>query len=340
MRLQTQEYKPMNNYKFSIGYNQEKSFLPLLKKYKENIDSVYFPAPQFLAKTGRYITQKDDYPDQVISLLSECRNSKISSLLLINAICDGQIGLTKNYTNKIIAFIRVLKPLGLTGVTLANPLHMLRIKKEFPDLVVESSVNCFVNTLEHAQYLKEYGVDVITIDRDINRNIKLIEKIKLLTGLKIKMILNEGCLKNCPLRMWHFNYLSHSDSHFADTIQQELLEKYCLKTYLKKPHLFLKTPFIPPDKLYRYRGVVDYFKLSTRALTTKKIEHCLISYCNQRFSGNLLDILDGPALSNLKFVNYGTLKKAGYFEKMLKCNDMCQQCNFCKRLAKKAIICA
>jgi hypothetical protein len=48
-----------------------------------------------------------------------------------------------------------------------------------------------LKTVEQALYFKKIGIDILTIDRDINRDLKLIEQIKKKTGLKIQLMLNE-----------------------------------------------------------------------------------------------------------------------------------------------------
>jgi hypothetical protein len=39
-------------------------------------------------------------------------------------------------------------------------------------------VNCYLKTYEQAIFFKDLGFDVLTIDRDINRDLELIKKIK------------------------------------------------------------------------------------------------------------------------------------------------------------------
>jgi collagenase-like PrtC family protease len=76
-------------------------------------------------------------------------------------------------------------------LTLTNPLYLPFIKKFFPNLIIYSSVNCYLRTYEQAIFFKNLGFNVLTIDRDINRDLELIQKIKNRTGIRLQMLVNE-----------------------------------------------------------------------------------------------------------------------------------------------------
>jgi len=323
--------------KFSIGYNHDIKLLDLLEEFKNNIEAIYFPVPHQFIGSGRNTLQGKGYINEIAEIFKKCNSLNITSELLLNATCDGEPGFRNKFIPKIIKYIKDLKDLGLNNVIVTNPVYISRIKKEIEDIVIESSVNCYVKTVEHALYLKDLGVDILTIDRDINRSIPLIKKIKKSTGLKIKIMLNEGCLRNCPFRNIHYNYLSHTATkvNFKDNI---FFENFCHAIFSKSPANVFKIPFIPPEALGYYTDFVDYFKLSTRVFDTLRIRQCLDAYKKQKLSGNLLNILDSPGLSYFSFINYDILKKTNYFARMLKCSNNCVECNYCNELMEKAVV--
>jgi collagenase-like PrtC family protease len=71
---------------------------------------------------------------------------------------------------------------------------MRMIKSRIPGLEIQASVNCYIKTVEQAEYFSD--CDVITTDRDINRDIGLIKEIMDATGKRIKILINEGCLNS------------------------------------------------------------------------------------------------------------------------------------------------
>jgi len=324
--------------KFSIGYNHDIKLLDLLDVYKDNIEALYFPIPNQYLGSGRHIPQKSSYPNEIPELIKKCTLLNIKSQLLLNATCEGGKGLEKKFFSKIINYIQKLKSLGLKSVIVKNPVYISEIKKQIKEIDIESSVNCYVKTVEHALYLKDLGVDILTIDRDINRNIPLIKKIKNKTGLKIRIMLNEGCLRNCPFRNMHYNYLSHHVSNSDRLVDNIFPDKFCIKIYLKNPAKVFNVPFIPPEALIYYSQIGDYYKLSTRVFSTSRIESCLKAYINQDLNGDLLEILDSPGLSCFNFINYDVLKKNNFFKKMIKCDNNCNECNYCNKLMKEAVV--
>ena len=97
----------------------------------------------------------------------------------------------------------------LTSITLTNLIYVPFFKKAIPEIIIYSSINCYLKTVEQAIFFKDIWIDVLTIDRDINREIDLIKKIKSKTWLKTQILLNEWCFSNCPYRHTHFSIDAH-----------------------------------------------------------------------------------------------------------------------------------
>lgn len=325
--------------KFSIGYNNDIKLLDLLDVYKDNIEALYFPIPYQYSGSGRHISQKSNYINEIPKLIKKCNSLNIKSQLLLNATCEGKRGLEKNFFSRIINYLQKLKNLGLKSVIVTNPVYISEIKEQIKGIEIESSVNCYVKTVEQALYLRDLGVDILTIDRDINRNIPLIKEIRNKTGLKIRILLNEGCLRNCPFRKMHYNFIAHTRlKSKAKKIGGIFFERWGAKIFSKNPAKVFSIPFIPPDALKYYLPFVDYFKISGRDNPTSSIEFFLKAYINQDFKGNLLKILDSPCASYFAFIDYGALLKNNFFEKMIKCNSNCNECNYCNKLMKEAVV--
>jgi collagenase-like PrtC family protease len=324
--------------KFSIGYNHDINMLKLLDAYKYYIEALYFPIPQQYTASGRALRQPKSYRTEVLTIIKRCNALHITPQLLINSTCEGENMLDKGFIKTVLRYIKKLKKIGLSSVIITNPVYISAIKQEMPDIRIESSVNCYVKTPEHALYLKELGADVITIDRDINRDISLISKIKQKTGLKIRIMLNEGCLRNCPYRVVHYNFLSHTQNNMIQKPKMHIDDVMCIRLYQKDPISVLRIPFIPPDMLEYYKDTADYYKISSRVFSTDRIEACLKAYGKQHFDGNLLEILDSPGLKYFEYIDYTAMKQHGYFKKMMRCSAGCNACGYCKMLYKKAVL--
>ncbi|MDD5097519.1 MAG: tetratricopeptide repeat protein [Candidatus Omnitrophica bacterium] len=324
--------------KFSIGYNQDIKLLDLLGIYKNNIQAFYFPIPEHYLGTGRYIRQSKDYPNQIPEIIARCNSLNITPQLLLNATAEKKFGKKEPAFKSLLNYLKKLKNLGLKSVVVTNPVYISRIKNEIKDISLESSVNCYIRTVKRALYFKDLGVDVLTIDRDINRNFSLIKEIKDKTGLKIRVMLNEGCLNSCPFRISHYNYLSTRAGLPKNPAADVLMDQLCVDIYKKHPLKLLRIPFIPPEALSYYSQFVDYYKLSTRVFSTERIEFCLKAYLHRHFNGNLLTLLDSPGLAYFEYVDYRALVKSNIFKKMLYCNFKCANCVYCRKLFKQAVL--
>lgn len=316
--------------KYAIGYNHDPFFLEVVKEFSSNISELYFPAPKKIIGSGRAISQKKDYEKEIISIINICKNNDIESNILLNPTCEGKNTGEKDHADNIISYLKELHSIGLDSVTVANPIHIMRIKKEIPDLKIHNSVNNFVKNTEHAIYLKDLGVDVITIDRDINRDIDLIKDIKEKTGLKIKVLLNEGCLRNCPYRISHFNMISHDkDTDYFDSLS-------CKNIFRHSPHKALSIPFIRPEDVDNYI-FADYLKLATRSMPTQKAAIVLAAYLDKSYHGDILFLLSTKGLFGVfERIDNDILTKTNFFEHMSLCQKVCKDCGYCKRLIKEA----
>lgn len=324
--------------KFSIWYNEQNSFFDLLEKYKNNISSVYFAAPSELIPSGRPMIQDSNYENQISKLIEICNRNSIKTILTLNATTEWKNTWDKDHMLHIISYIKKLIKEWLTSVSLTNLLYVRFIKKAIPDIEIYSSVNCYVKTLEQAIYLKKLWIDILTIDRDINRNISLIKQIKEKTWLQLQIMLNEGCIKNCPFRHTHFNIIANQ---VEDNIRNKEAGKYnlverfsCTPLLSENKRIIFRMPIIRPEDLVYFDWIWDYFKLVTRWLPTEKIELMLQSYVNGFYHWNLFDILDMSIIDYhliVPYIDNDKLTRLNFFTDLQKCPWDCDTCNNCDK---------
>lgn len=309
--------------RFSVGFNYENDFALKLKPYVKHISSIYFPIPSRFLGSGRTINEPDYYEEQIGQLIKFCKEFGIKSLILLNPLCEGDKYGDIEEMEKVVEHIGSI---CVDGVVCVNPIYMKMIKSNWPDIEIHASVNCFIKNVESASYYKGL-CDVLTVDRDINRDIALLKKINDI--VKIKVMVNEGCLSNCPYRVSHYNMLSHG---FGSDVEKNLerantfIENACVSIYREEPWRVLTVPFILPEHLDKY-DFVDEFKLSTRTFSTDKIVKVLDAYVNG-FDGNIVELLDTAGLSRV-IKGLRDLPK-GYFDKLANCDRVCEKCGYCE----------
>lgn len=324
--------------KFSIWYNEQESFFPLLEKYKNNISTVYFGAPDNIWPSGRSIIQDEDYENQILKLIFKCREYWIWTILTFNATTEWIKTGDKDHMLNLISYIKRLKKHWLESVSLTNLLYVKFIKKAVPNIKIYSSVNCYLKTVEQALYFKKLWIDILTIDRDINRDLNLIKEIKKRSGLQIQLMLNEWCIKNCPFRHTHFNIIA---SDVEDNIENKkkwkynLIERFsCTPMLADNKRIIFKMPIVRPEDLPYFEWLVDFYKLVTRWLATEKIDTFLKAYTDWFHNWNLLDILDMSIIDFQLYVPYvdnDKLTDLWFFEDLQKCPWNCDSCTNCDK---------
>jgi hypothetical protein len=319
--------------KFSIWYNEELDFLSLIKKYKDNISTVYFPLFYKIIWSWRTIIgrTKDikDYYKKVIPLITLCKNYWIDTDLILNSSCDWINTWNIDYWKRIITYIKPLKKSWLTTITLANLWYIENIREEFPDIKICNSLNVdWVDSVERALNLKNMWVDILTLETSINYDISLIKKIKEMTWLKIKIFINDSCISNCPFDRQHASMLAH----LVEPDSLDWIKWACWKIYKKNKRKFFRVPFIRPEDLHNY-NFIDYFKLTTRDRSTEFIDNLLYIYISWSYDWNLLDLLefDFSEVTDIKYIDNKKLWKLWFFEDMLKCPKSCDICTNCDK---------
>lgn len=315
--------------KFSIWYNEKPWFLELIEEKKDNISSVYFALPKEIGNSWRPVRQNEwNYNDKIKKLLILCKNYNIDTILLLNATIESQDDFSPNKIKVLFDYIEKITEYWLTSISVTNMLYMTLLKKKFPDIRYFSSVNCRLKTVEQAIFFQKLWIDVLTIDRDINRDINLIKKIEKRTGLEIQLMLNEPCIKNCPFRNTHFETVAYNSEKI---FSWEFEDYTCYPMIKENKRLFFRIPFVRPEDLKYYKEFVNHFKLVTRDASNEKIKFLIDIYNKETYSWNLIDIFDiekDQYLSKLN-INNEKLNKYNFFDKISKCPWDCDICNLC-----------
>jgi len=332
--------------KFSIWYNNDiKWFLDLIMKFKDNISSVYFSPPKNIALTLREETQDEkNHEKDIIKLIKTCNYYDIKSILLFNATSEWiKTWSIKNMLQKI-SYIKKMQKLWLTSISIYNMLHVPFIKKAIPDIEIYSSVNCEVKELEMARYMKNLWVDVITIPEWKNRDFKFINDLKSKLWIKVQVMLNEWCIRNCPFRAVHCD-ISSFTWEFDETGKNFnpdglIPTHHCVAIFKKNKRHIFRSCFIRPEDIWFYEDKVDYFKIVTRDFDSKKIKIILNAYINKKFSWNLFDIVDFPIAPDwlsISYIDNDKLTELNFFENIQKCPWDCDTCNNCDKYFSEKI---
>jgi collagenase-like PrtC family protease len=223
-------------------------------------------------------------------------------------------------------------------------MYIREVGRRFPHVEICASVLGDIDSIDKAIIYKKAGADVITPDVNINRNLRLLKKIREKTGLELKLMVNEGCLFKCPFRKFHFNYISHkSRNPGTDGTKGEdnVFSLNCIQVTKNDPAQLLKSGWIRPEDLGRYGEISTFFKLVGRTSSKSMICRSLKAYMQQAWDGDLLELMAGNlyscGMSCLMHLDNRSLDAVGFFEKVTTCDRECIDCDFCEQLADKLI---
>lgn len=337
----------MSDLEFSVPYNNDPETLTEIFKWKEcngnHIREIYLSGPQEYAGSGRISREQsfDDFADAVNRIHQE----GIRVNLLMNSVCEGSDWYLPNVLKVTMDYLkRVFDDYGVEAITIANPMYIREVRRRFPNVEICASVLGDIDCIDKAVIYKKAGADSFTPDVNINRNLKLLKKIREKTGLEIKLMVNEGCLFKCPFRKFHFNYISHkSRNPGTDGTRSEdnVFSLNCIQVTKSDPAQILKSGWIRPEDLERYGDISIFFKLVGRTSSTGMICRSLEAYMQQTWDGDLLELMAGNlyscGMSYLMNLDNHSLDAAGFFDRVTSCDRECIDCNFCEQLAVKLI---
>ncbi|WP_456481702.1 U32 family peptidase [Methanopyrus sp.] len=297
----------------------------------DRIETVYFGLPA--VGTGRATIVHVD-TDTAAELAEVCHSYSVEPEVVINPLCTADVVRSRGSFAEFERTLDDLDDAGIERLVLSDPL-MIHAAMERGFRV---SVSCVaeVNTPERARYFQEMGVEEITLDTNVNRRLDVIEAIASETSVRLRVIVNEGCLPDCPYRIAHFCLFSHATRPGEEVAEDPYFVR-CISERVNDPTLIIKSPFVRPEDLSIYTDLgVRTFKIAGRANSIAWIRRVVRAYLRGRYDGNLLDILDCPTvLRHLYRVD--NRKLDGLLERAGRCDRRCSECGFCAELAERAV---
>jgi collagenase-like PrtC family protease len=316
-------------FKFSVPFNNDLSIIEDLKKYEDKIYEIFFPCNKTIMGSGRNWNYKnEDYDETIFKIIEKTNNTGIKSNMLFNPTCIPPQLYTKKGIKTLIEYLKPFVEAGLTSLTFTDLILTKIIKKEYPQLEIYASVNAMINSLAKVKYWENFAkIDGFTLDKEIGKNINLIKRIRENTKIKIKLLVNDYCIHDCPFRIQHMNSNSH------DTRVSHIYRNTCYKLIKNKPWEFYLDSTIAPYNLKYYQGIIDIIKIGGRDYSDKKIIFDFIeSYTEMKSLDYYPPLLYKKEIAeNPLFEKMGLKKEPiGVFEKISKCNRDCEKCNWCK----------
>ncbi len=309
--------------------------------------------------------------------VKKVREAGIRFNYLLNGSCLANNEQDEEWRNNFIEFLKYLKSVGVNALTVTNPYVLMIIKKYFKnDFYIRVSTFACVDSYTKAKYWEDLGADYICADFvKINRDFKTIEYIAShLKHAKLEILVTNSCLKNCPMIYAHTTALSHASSKKNKKSKYEDWSLFfCQEKELNDPSEYIKSPWVRPEDLKYYEEVgVDHFKITERDFPTEELVKRLKAYCERKYDGNLLDLIQGHGVTekgDLKLTKNKVETQQEIYEEIKRvrglgkprecerhiyidnkkldkfidffvkgnCSGNCESCGYCKKISTKVI---
>ncbi|MEJ2661822.1 MAG: hypothetical protein P8Z73_14010 [Desulfobacteraceae bacterium] len=236
----------------------------------------------------------------------------------------------------------------LDGIIFSDGYLLLALSDAAPDLArrleAVPSVNFNMDTiqkiqpvLDMIQYSRFRMPGKIALDRDLNRNPKAVSDLsralrKRYPQAKLELLVNEGCLPRCPFRQTHEALIASANAGLAVNAFTMNRDLGCLRMLSRAPHRILSSPFIRPEDIHRYREDADIFKICGRTLGKDFLMRAIKAYTEERFEGNLFDLLDASHWMGEKWELRNPDLPEDFFERMTGCRQDCDNCPVCEEM--------
>ena len=292
--------------------------------------------------------------------IRQMHDNNIEFTYTLNAPCMGGQEYLPEEHARMLKELQWIADIGCDGVVLTIPFIMEIVKEQFPQLKIRVSTIAKENTVNKAKYFEALGVNSITPDVMINRNFKILEKMVKATSCEINLLVTDGCLYECPYRQYHYNLCGHAsqvnsntDAYFDYPVIGCSIEK------LTKPAEVMKCRWVRPEDLKEYETIgITSFKIGGRRLTTGKILDSVKAYSEEKYDGNLADIIEGftfatggikdepagvtgdaqdPAKKPKIYIDNTKLDGFIEFFKKQDCAANCDECSYCDTFGKKVV---
>jgi len=298
--------------------------------------------------------------EQAEEYIQQARAAGLAFDYVLNSPSMGNMEWEENTHHELLEHLEWIDSAGVDSVTVTIPYLVELIKKQFPRLKVRLSTIAHVNSVSRAKLYEGLGVDSITLDVNVNRDLALLRAIRGAVSCELTVLVNNLCLYQCPYEYYHHDSLGHA-SQSCNGLEGRYADYCVLRCTLDRlsaPAQAIKCRWVRPEDVRTYETIgIDMFKTSSRAMSTERILKGAQAYASRHYEGNLYDILNVvvpktgfisaavPSARNsviappgLYIDNQALAGFLDFFEKQ-NCPAGCHHCDYCDEVASRVVQC-
>ena len=240
--------------------------------YGIKIFSVVHGAPYGIWNSGRIKESFMRSPEQIVSCVQNYEARALPLDLTFTNTLLQQEHLSDTMGNELLSFVSEHNASGANAVILSSECLYEYVKQEYPTLKTVSSILKVTTekgkgSLSYYEELAE-RFDKVMIHPDDIRNFGLLEQLR--DKSKYEIIVNEYCIRDCPIRAHHYKSLSASSLSAQkknDGFEQKVQKNGCqsMEGLLTSPKKFLLS-LTRPEQEQLYDMGFRLFKVQGRGL--------------------------------------------------------------------------
>ncbi len=272
-----------------------------------------------------------------------CRERGIDFNYTLNAPYMGNREFEPGGMQVIYDFLRRLYDAGVRSLTVTLPSLMEFIRESGLDFKVKGSTVSQVTTVNKALELKALGLERIVPDESLNRDFRILKRIRDGFGPGVEIIANSICHVDCSYRAFHYNQIAGESLKDGVGETNNYYPHKCLLRRYGDVSAVFKLSWVRPEDLHYYRDIgIAYFKLQGRPRVLKgdpvRAVEC---YFKESYDGDLMDLLNLFAPVTAFKASLDNRKLNGYIKPFAAkpgfCRHDCEVCGYCLSFAEKVV---
>lgn len=309
---------------FSVGFNGNKQDLERLLGASDRITSVYTGGLEHMIAGGR--PQYYSSLNEIEALVEEAAKKNVTLEVALNSPCGIENSTDHDYWKKIREYLKALDGIGVSGIIASHPFVMSEVK-DSTNMRLTASTICEIQSCRSAIFYENMGADVLIPSMNCNYNMDLLIDIKnALKRAKLRLMVNEHCLGDCPWRRFHHSHYAHSSDSFDYHLK-------CKREYWNNPYLLITNSVIRPEDLHHYEQITDEFKIVGRQVPIDALVKVVRAYDTEQYDGNYVDLFD-ITMAKKFYIDNQALDQL-YNNKAM-CRKRCHNCVKCKDMYSRA----
>lgn len=229
--------------------------------------------------------------------VQRCHARGIEFNYLLNASSMDNIEFTAKGQRELRHLLDWLAEIDVDSITVSNLFFLRIIKKSYPQFKVRISAHRETDNPRKARFWEDNGADCVVIsETTIHREFETLQAIRDAVAVDLSLIVNNWCRQDCAIASNHAVLLSNASRSGRQNFPLDYCSVYCNAYRLEEPVNYVRANWIRPEDISRYQAMgFSNFKIVERNTPTDLLVMRVRAYNEQRYDGNLLDLVQNYA---------------------------------------------